>query len=173
MFELIACCIVFRYEEEFRAAHAGKRKGIIVVVLGDLPTEQEMGPLMWQYVKSNTYLKHDDPWFWDKLRYALPHRGRVGRANNGAFKSSSNSSSVRRGLPKWKRGRTDQLQLLEKGKVAAAGGSNGQVSAVSSAPLTEDAGRENPSFMGSSTLFVAQSPPGSAEANGHVVAVPM
>ena len=62
------------YEHEFSAAYEESR--VIVIVLGEVPTREEMGPLMWDYIKTNTYLAADDPWFWDKLRYALPHKGR-------------------------------------------------------------------------------------------------
>jgi hypothetical protein len=37
--------------------------------------QDEMGSALWDYIKTNTYVTHDDPWFWKKLRYALPHRG--------------------------------------------------------------------------------------------------
>ncbi len=167
------------YEEEFRIAHSEKRRGIIVVVLGELPTEQEMGPLMWQYIKSNTYLKHDDPWFWDKLRYALPHRGR------SALRRRS-SSTVKPGFPRWSAaagGRTDQLQLIDKGPAAAAtttatgvpsaspngaatgNGVAGNGSASNNSGGQEQQGVSNPSFMGS-TIYITESPPSSATPNG-------
>jgi protein toll len=63
------------YRHEFGVAHGAKR--VVVVVLGDLPTREEMGELMWEYIKTNTYLPYggeEDKWFWDKLRYALPHK---------------------------------------------------------------------------------------------------
>ena len=58
---------------EFEAAHS--RKKVILIVYGDLPSQDAMGSAMWDYIQTNTYVKHDDPWFWQKLRYSLPHRG--------------------------------------------------------------------------------------------------
>ena len=43
---------------------------------GDLPDLGEMDDNMGEYLKMTTYLDSEDPWFWEKLRYALPHRGR-------------------------------------------------------------------------------------------------
>lgn len=85
---------------EFDAAHA--RKKVIVVVYGDLPSQEEMGSTMWDYILTNTYVKHDDPWFWQKLRYALPHRG--GWSGGRGFKFGR--SVIRR------RKDTDQMQLV-------------------------------------------------------------
>lgn len=63
---------------EFRAAHArALREGrarVIVILLDAarpaLPPDDELGA----YLRTNTYLQWDDPWFWPKLQYALPHR---------------------------------------------------------------------------------------------------
>ena len=60
---------------EFETAHSRKRVILVLAPNTELPTKSEMGQLMYDYVSSNTYLEANDPWFWEKLRYALPHRG--------------------------------------------------------------------------------------------------
>jgi len=69
---------------EFRAAHKqalqDRTQRVIIVVLGDLPAKEDMEEDLQKYISLNTYLDAKDPWFWQKLRYALPHRGRIMRA---------------------------------------------------------------------------------------------
>merc|ERR1712241_1164010 len=66
---------------EFRAAHKqalqDRTQRVIIVVLGELPVKDDMEEDLKKYISLNTYLQADDPWFWQKLRYALPHRGRL------------------------------------------------------------------------------------------------
>jgi len=64
---------------EFRAAHTqalqDKTQRVIIVVRGELPKQEDMEEDLQKYINLNTYLDCEDPWFWQKLRYALPHRG--------------------------------------------------------------------------------------------------
>ncbi|XP_026317441.1 protein toll-like [Hyposmocoma kahamanoa] len=65
---------------EFRMAHAsmlheGKAR-LIVVVLDDVVKEEQLDPELKNYLRTNTYLETNDPWFWERLRSALPRRGR-------------------------------------------------------------------------------------------------
>jgi len=64
---------------EFRAAHKqalqDRTQRVIIVVLGELPSKDEMEEDLNKYISLNTYLDAKDPWFWQKLRFALPHRG--------------------------------------------------------------------------------------------------
>lgn len=99
---------------EFEAAHS--RKKVILIVYGDLPSQDAMGSAMWDYIQTNTYVKHDDPWFWQKLRYSLPHRGGWA-ARRSSFKLGG--VSFRRRL----RRDTDQMQLVG-GALSGAGNLN-------------------------------------------------
>uniref|UniRef100_T1JC97 TIR domain-containing protein n=1 Tax=Strigamia maritima TaxID=126957 RepID=T1JC97_STRMM len=63
---------------EFKTAHhqalQDRMNRVIVIVLGEVPPKDEMDPDMRMYVGLNTYLRWEDPWFWKKLRYAMPHK---------------------------------------------------------------------------------------------------
>jgi protein toll len=58
---------------EFDIAY--ERSKVIVVVKGEMLPKEKMPEGLQKYIQTNTYLSWDDPWFWKKLRYALPHKG--------------------------------------------------------------------------------------------------
>merc|ERR1719167_919214 len=66
---------------EFRAAHTqalqDKTQRVILVVRDKdvIADKESMEEDLQRYISLNTYLDCEDPWFWQKLRYALPHRG--------------------------------------------------------------------------------------------------
>ncbi|KAJ2942416.1 hypothetical protein O0L34_g16021 [Tuta absoluta] len=68
---------------EFRTAHLSAlkegRTRLIIVVIDDILETRNLDGELRSYLRTNTYVKWGDPWFWDKLRYALPHKTALNR----------------------------------------------------------------------------------------------
>lgn len=63
---------------EFHCAYhqslAEKRHRLIVVKHGDIGPVSELDATIQMYIKTYTYIDTNDRWFWEKIRYALPHK---------------------------------------------------------------------------------------------------
>lgn len=62
---------------EFRIAHKQSivdgLARVILILYGDIDVDKDLDDELRAYIATNTYVKWGDPYFWNKIKYALPH----------------------------------------------------------------------------------------------------
>nr|ABK88278.1 toll-like receptor [Carcinoscorpius rotundicauda] len=83
---------------EFHAAHyqtlEDKVNRLIIVVTHNLPPKDSLDKDLQYLLSTKTYLLWKERWFWEKLRYAMPHRTSVQTIKNKRFYSNQSPSLI-------------------------------------------------------------------------------
>lgn len=85
------------FQVEFHTAYyqmlEDKMDRVIVVVRGELPPKEELDKDLVFLLTTKTYLTWGEKWFWEKLRYALPHKSKNRKNSVISFPFKSNKTA--------------------------------------------------------------------------------
>lgn len=63
------------YEFKIAQSHVAKnrRSRMIIILYEDIGNIDDLEPEIRDFMRVNTYITWGDKWFWEKLKYAMPH----------------------------------------------------------------------------------------------------
>ncbi|OQR80255.1 hypothetical protein BIW11_05184 [Tropilaelaps mercedesae] len=87
------------FEVEFRTAYVQMMEDrinrLIVIIKGEIPPKDSLDSDLRFLLGTKTYLEWGEKWFWEKLKYALPHKGNL----SGSLKNKIKPSELHKVLP--------------------------------------------------------------------------
>lgn len=83
----------FEFRMAIRATSMHRTKRLIIIVYPDVENFNELDTELRLYLKYNTYLRRDDPQFWRKLIYAMPHK-KISKAKKKATTNGDNETEI-------------------------------------------------------------------------------
>lgn len=66
----------FEFRVSLLQAFEENRSRVIIIINGELDEIDDMDEDLEAYLKLNTYININDRWFWEKIKFALPHNKR-------------------------------------------------------------------------------------------------